>query len=434
MLEIITNPITISVLVMCALCLLKLNVILSLLVAALVGGICGGQGLDLIMKNLLAGFNSNAENALAYLLLGTFAAALEYTGLAALLAKKVTVAVKGNRAALLATLCICACISGTLVTVHIAFIPILVPPLLHLMNEMKLDRRAAATALGFGLKAMYITIPIGYGIIFQSIIAANMTENGWKMTLGDVWKYNWILGVGMIVGLIVSQYLYRKPREYKDVDFELDTRYDNLTMGYQQWVSVAAIIVTIIAQLWTGMMPYGALAGLAVLIIGGAVKLNKTDFIVSDGIKLMGMISFIMLIAGGYATVIKSTGAVKLLVTSTLAILGTDKAIIAIVLIIIGLIITMGIGTSFGTVPVIAILYVPLMQQTGFSVGACCCLIACAAALGDAGSPASDTTLGPTAGLNADGQHDHIRDTCIPQFLCYNIPLAIAGFIGALIL
>ena len=57
-------------------------------------------------------------------------------------------------------------------------------------------------------------------------------------------------------------------------------------------------------------------------------------------------------------------------------------------------------------------------------------VIASAAALGDAGSPASDTTLGPTAGLNADGQHNHINDTCIPTFIHYNVALVIAA-IGA---
>ncbi|MGL5515123.1 MAG: SLC13 family permease, partial [Sporomusa sp.] len=360
MLDIITNPITISVIVMCVLCLLKLNVILSLLVAALVGGLAAGLDLKTIMESLLAGFNSNAANALAYLLLGTFAAALEYTGIAALLSKKVTVAVKGNRVALLATLCICACISGTLITVHIAFIPILVPPLLHLMNEIKLDRRAVATSLGFGLKAMYITIPIGYGIIFHSLIADNMTGNGWAFSLGDVWKYCWILGIGMIVGLIVSQILYRKPREYQNVDFELDKSYDDLKMGRRQWVALAAIAATVAAQLWTGYMPYGALAGIAVLIIGGAVELKKSDFIIDSGIKLMGMVSFVMLIAGGYSHVVKSTGAVDYLIKATLAIVGTSQPVIAFVLIVVGLIITMGIGTSFGTVPVIAILYVPL--------------------------------------------------------------------------
>lgn len=56
-----------------------------------------------------------------------------------------------------------------------------------------------------------------------------------------------------------------------------------------------------------------------------------------------------------------------------------------------------------------------------------------AAALGDAGSPASDTTLGPTAGLNADGQHNHIWDTCVPTFLHYNIPLILTAIISVLI-
>jgi predicted histidine transporter YuiF (NhaC family) len=46
-------------------------------------------------------------------------------------------------------------------------------------------------------------------------------------------------------------------------------------------------------------------------------------------------------------------------------------------------------------------------------------------------SPASDTTLGPTSGLNADGQHDHIFDTCVPTFLHFNIPLMIVSIVVA---
>ena len=58
-------------------------------------------------------------------------------------------------------------------------------------------------------------------------------------------------------------------------------------------------------------------------------------------------------------------------------------------------------------------------------------IIGTAGAPGDAGSPASDSTLGPTSGLNADGQHHHIWDTCT-HFLHYNIPLLIFGFIAAI--
>ena len=89
----------------------------------------------------------------------------------------------------------------------------------------------------------------------------------------------------------------------------------------------------------------------------------------------------------------------------------------------------MGIGSSFSTVPVVAIIYVPLCMQMGFSPAATAILMSAAAALGDAGSPASDTTLGPTSGLNADGQHDHIWDTCVPTFIHYNIPLMIGAIV-----
>ena len=76
MLEIISNPVTLSVIVMCVLCLFKLNVILSLLVAAMVAGLTAGLDLDVIMGFVIDGLNGNGTNALAYLLLGTFAAAM----------------------------------------------------------------------------------------------------------------------------------------------------------------------------------------------------------------------------------------------------------------------------------------------------------------------------------------------------------------------
>ena len=61
-------------------------------------------------------------------------------------------------------------------------------------------------------------------------------------------------------------------------------------------------------------------------------------------------------------------------------------------------------------------------------------VIGTAAALGDAGSPASDTTLGPTAGLNADGQHDHIWGTVVLTFLHFAIPLIAFGWLAAMVL
>ncbi|RKW64891.1 MAG: hypothetical protein D8B58_15975, partial [Veillonella sp.] len=40
----------------------------------------------------------------------------------------------------------------------------------------------------------------------------------------------------------------------------------------------------------------------------------------------------------------------------------------------------------------------------------------------------------PTSGLNADGQHNHIWDTCVPTFIFYDITLLVGGVVGALLL
>ena len=149
---------------------------------------------------------------------------------------------------------------------------------------------------------------------------------------------------------------------------------------------------------------------------------------------MMGMIAVIMLVAAGYGSVIRETKAVDGLVESVVGLVGGSRLYGALLMLLVGLLVTMGIGTSFGTIPVLAAIYCPLALKLGFSTGATVCLIAAAAALGDAGSPASDSTLGPTSGLNADGQHDHIWDTCVPTFLHFNIPLILFAMIGALLL
>ena len=436
MTEILFNPITLSVIVMCALCLCKLNVILSLLISAMVAGLAAGMGAGDVMACLIEGLNGNGTNAIAYLLLGTFAAALADTGLAQMLARGILKLMRDKKYLLLATMVICACISGTIVPIHIAYIPILYPPLLAIMNRLKIDRRQAAVATEFGLIAPYISVPIGYGVIFQGIIADNMTQNGMPIEMSQVWPYTMILLGGMLAGLLAGCFYYRRPRTYEAIaSADASPSADgDFRLKREHIVSFIAIAAVLFGQLFFDSMPLGALMGLTVMLLGGALRLRDSDGMVSEGIRLMGTVSFVMFVAGGYANVVRSTGAVDTLIDAAIGILGSSRPAFVFVLILIGLLITMGIGTSFGTIPVIALLYVPLCQKMGMSLGATVCLIACAAALGDAGSPASDSTLGPTAGLNADGQHDHIRDTCVPTFVFYNVPLFIAGFIGGMIL
>ena len=172
------NPVVISVIVMIGLCLVNLNIVLALLFAAIAGGLAAGMSIPDTMGVLINGMGGNSEMALAYFLLGSFAVAINKTGLASVACKKIAGLVGERKMLLMFLLAFIACISGTVVPVHIAFIPILIPPLLFLFNRLKADRRQAACALAFGLKCPYITLPIGYGLIFQGIIAAEMGRNG----------------------------------------------------------------------------------------------------------------------------------------------------------------------------------------------------------------------------------------------------------------
>lgn len=434
MLNFITNPIIVSVILLCILCLCRINVLLALIISSVVGGIVGHISLNEVMNIFIHGMGGNSETALSYILLGAFAASMTHTGLAPILAKKIANAIKSNKYLLIAILTCIAILSQNLIPVHIAFIPILVPPLLSLMNKLKLDRRAVACGLAFGLEAPYIAIPAGFGLIFQGLIVENMMQNGVDVVKSQIWKYNWILGLGMFVGLLFAIFvLYRKPRIYQDVNVKEKNEEENLTLNRSHYITLAAAVITLVVQLWTNSLPLGALVGLSVIFGFKAIDHKKMDKLINEGVGLMGYVAFVMLVAAGYASVMKATGGIDSLVNLVTPFMGASKVVAAAAMLFIGLFITMGIGTSFGTIPILAVLYIPICLKLGFSVPSMIIVLSAAAALGDAGSPASDTTLGPTAGLNADGQHNHIWDTCVPTFMIYNIPIIISALVAVLI-
>lgn len=454
------NPVVVSVLLLVVLCMLKLNVLLSLLVAGVVAGLTAGMPLyvfnpdswqartigklpgfgtegDPIIGTIIGGMGTMAETALAYILIGMFAYSIGKSGLITILAKKISKLVGNNKFYLIFLIAFISIFSQNLLPVHISFIPILIPPLLGLMNKLKIDRRAVASALCFGLKAPYISIPAGFGLIFHNIIASNMTDAGMPTTVADTQKVMWIGGLSMLIGLIFVVFvLYGKDREYDDVEIPGVISLDQeVHMTGQAWGALISALAMLIVQIITTNLPFSALIGIIFLLITRSIKWKEIDEMVNGGLDLMAFIAFVMLIAGGYANVLNTSGAVIHLVNDTAAMMeGASLVVSAIVLLAIGLVITMGIGTSFGTIPVVAAIYVPLAQQLGFSKSAIILLIGIAAALGDAGSPASDSTMGPTSGLNADGQHDHIMDTCVPTFIAFDVFLVIGGVIGSVLL
>ncbi len=428
-----SNPAFVAIICMSVLSLLRLNVMLSMISATLIAGLMGGLGITESFNAMIDGMKGNLNIALSYILLGALAVAIAKSNLIKVALNKLIGLMNYKRSTFCFLIAFIACFSQNLVPVHIAFIPILIPPLLHLMNRLELDRRALACALTFGLQAPYLVLPVGFGLIFQTTILEQLKANGISATLAQITGVMWIAGLAMVVGLLSAVLiLYKKPRHYKEKSFDIEN-YDSLKLNYHDYLTFIGIIVAFVIQLATDSMPLAAFLALAIILLGRGIKLKETDSLMDDSVKMMAFIAFVMLVASGFGEVLQKVHAIEGLVNAITSVV-QGKLLGAFLMLVVGLFITMGIGTSFGTIPIIAVFYVPLCAKLGFSIESTILLIGIAAALGDAGSPASDSTMGPTCGLNADNQHNHIYDTCVPTFLVYNLPLIVFGVVGALLL
>ncbi len=428
-----SNPAFVAIICMSVLSLLRLNVMLSMISATLIAGLMGGLGITESFNAMIDGMKGNLNIALSYILLGALAVAIAKSNLIKVALSKLIGLMDYKRSIFCFLIAFIACFSQNLVPVHIAFIPILIPPLLHLMNRLELDRRAVACALTFGLQAPYLVLPVGFGLIFQTTILEQLKANGVSTTIAQITGVMWIAGLAMVVGLFLAVLtLYKKPRRYKEKSFDIEN-YASLQLNYHDYLTFIGIVVAFAIQLATDSMPLAAFLALAIILLGRGIKFKETDSLMDDSVKMMAFIAFVMLVASGFGEVLQKVHAIEGLVNAITSVI-QGKLLGAFLMLVVGLFITMGIGTSFGTIPIIAVFYVPLCAKLGFSIESTILLIGIAAALGDAGSPASDSTMGPTCGLNADNQHNHIYDTCVPTFLVYNLPLIVFGVLGALLL
>lgn len=439
------NAVVVAVVLMLALSLARMHVMLSMIIAAFIGGWVGGLDIKTTLDAFNTGIGGGANIALSYALLGGFAVAISLSGLPHLLAdailKRMNKDASGTQVmwlknGLLAMLLIAAVCSQNLIPIHIAFIPILIPPLLLVMSKLQLDRRLVACVLTFGLVTTYMFLPVGFGNIYlNDILLAKVADGGLSVEGVSVVTAMAIPALGMLAGLMLAMLVsYRGKRQYDLSVIEktehTDREYDKKSL----LVATTAIVVAFVVQLWLGSMVLGAMAGFVVFSVTGVVRWNESEGVLVDGIKMMASIGFIMIAASGFSEVLKTTGHIDTLVSGATGWLDNNKPLAAFLLLVVGLLLTMGIGSSFSTIPIIAAIYVPLCIQMGFSPLAIVALIGTAGALGDAGSPASDSTLGPTSGLNADGQHNHMRDTVIPTFVHFNLPLLAAGWVAAMVL
>ncbi|GMA40295.1 Na+/H+ antiporter family protein [Mobilicoccus caccae] len=447
------NAVVLTIVVMIALCLAKVPVAIALISAAMLGALHAG----LSMEDALTGFNDNllvgAQVGLTYVMIGAFAVALARSGLLEMLARAVSRRVGSDPAAtgrrvkwgLFALFVVASLLSQNLVPVHIAFIPILIPPLLGVLDRLRVDRRAVACILACSISASYLLIPTGFGAIFlNEILLANINQVGARVGLSATAdmapKAMFLPVMGLFAGMLVAVFVtYRKPRDYgapleQPMTPENPDAATTRIAPLQLILTCVALAVALAFQIMFDSLLLGAMAGFLILSVSGIFRWQEQDDVFTTGLRMMAQIAVIITIASGFAGVLQATGEVEPLIQASAALIGDNQALGAFVMLFVGLFITIGFGDSFASVPILAPIYVPLAVMLGFEPLAVMSLLGAAAALGDAGSPASTISLGATAGLDADGRHDHIRDTVIPTFLHCNIGMLLFAWAAAMIL
>src|SRR5699024_5118370 len=317
------NAVILAVLVMLVLSLVRVNVVLALVIGAAVGGLTGGLSIEGTITSFTDGLGAGATIALSYAMLGGFAVAISKTGIPELLVNAMLRLMKkdgeSNRKGLVKVLIVLillmmAIFSQNLIPIHIAFIPLLVPPILHVLNMLEIDRRLIACVLAFGLTAPYILLPYGFGFIFQEIIAKQMAVAGLEIDMALIPKAMAFPVFGLFVGLLFAIFIsYRKKRTYKDV--ALSVQQTKVEIKKKNIIfTVLALLGTLAVQIPTDSMIAGAVTGIAILYVTGAVKWKDADELLNEGMQMMAFVGFVMISANGFTEVLQATGHIETLV------------------------------------------------------------------------------------------------------------------------
>ena len=159
-----------------------------------------------------------------------------------------------------------------------------------------------------------------------------------------IWKAMLIPSMGYVVGLILGFIVYRKPRVYEQRNVNDRNNFGTQTLCANCYCHCHTSYVLV--QTFTDSMIFGALAGYLFSFVSRAYRWYELDEQFVDGVKLMAYIGVVILTANGFAGVMNATGDIDSLVKSLTGLTGDHKLISIIVMYLIGLIVTLGIGSS----------------------------------------------------------------------------------------
>ena len=436
------NAILISISLLLLLSFFRLNIIAALIFSAFIIPLFSALSFEETWILFQQGLTNSVTLAFSYALIGGFAYLLLKSGFIDYVLHYFIQDLdqKPNnkmKSILLSIIIIASILSQNILPIHVAIIPILIPPLLYYLNTINIDRRAISCSLSFGLVTSYMLLPFGFGeLFFYDIVVKQVQANGVMInTPINMFKIMFLPALGMLLGLTIAIfYTYKNKRQYT-INQSQKKLYTPQLSFIEKSKLMMVFIVFISIQLITKSIALAALVGVLILCIGNKKEWQENNDVFLFGTQNMAAVGVIMMVASGYAEVIKHSGELGQLIETALEISAHYSVYFSLfAMLIIGLFLTIGIGSSFATVPIIALFFVPICLHLQLNVDVILCLIASSAILGDTGSPASEVTLVTSSILNTNNEHQHIKDTVIPTFIHFNVPLLIFALLSCAIL
>ena len=216
------NAVIISVLLLVGLTLCRLNILSAIILSCFIGGWIAGLDINSIWQAFQSGLGNASPLALSYAIIGGFSYLIASFGLTEIISSRLSTMMNNHsnqlKLLIIITLTSLAIFSQNLIPVHVAFIPLLIPPMLLIFNRLQLDRRLVACLLSFGLVTPYMFLPLGFGQLFlNELIRPQVALQG----LSGVENINMMQvmllpAMGMLVGVCVAIFFsYNTPREYQ---------------------------------------------------------------------------------------------------------------------------------------------------------------------------------------------------------------------------
>ncbi|WNS76293.1 Na+/H+ antiporter NhaC family protein [Bacillus sp. DTU_2020_1000418_1_SI_GHA_SEK_038] len=447
------------------------NVIVSLFSGAYIGVliIIGGNPLKATMETIgnyyfpIVADGYNAAILVLLFFIGGFVALMEKSGGGAALASNVTKFINTR-----AKTQISAWFGGIIIFFSDLGTPLIVGPVFDkIFDKAKISREKLAWIIDSTSSPVAVLIPfIGWGVYIMGLIktefdALNITTSEFSTLIQVIpFQFYAILAVSMVPLVALTKLdfgpMAKAERRVQQTGqlywpeskpLRRSEKFEEAAQGGRAiliWLPLLVLFITLFGLLISYGFPFKPVPGsdfrvslsaaylfaavtiVVLMLIYKVKKFGEIFDIYTAGMQKMGYVAITLVLAWSLGKVIKEMGTATFIVEIMKG--NVPSFIIPAILFLVGVVISLASGTSWGTFAIMLPIAIPMAIGLDAHLLVCIGAVLSGGIFGDHCSPISDTTILSSTGAGAD-HIDHVK-TQIP-YAILNASIALIGFIVA---